>query len=198
MIKAILFIASCYVVVLRKAPLYLLDSNMESGAFLLARRSLETSPNNKHLLGFAELGMISKQNSVNFFVNSYIFKLFIMKYILILLSIFFFTFNIKAQDTILLKNGEIINASIIEKTNCKIKYQSTQNTNRDTIIDLKLSKIKTIDYCSKSKDILIQQNPRNKYPLGMNVGMESLLFRLYLFNGSIHYLITPKLSAEIN
>jgi hypothetical protein len=121
-----------------------------------------------------------------------------MKQILIILSIFFYTFNINAQDTILLKNGEIITASIIEKTNCKIEYQPTQITNRDTIIDLKLSKNKNIDYCSKSRDILIQQNPRSLFPLGMNVGMESLLFRLYLFNGSIDYLITPNISIEIN
>ncbi len=120
-----------------------------------------------------------------------------MKYILIVLSIIFYTFNINAQDTILLKNGKIISCSIIEKTNYKIKCQSTQITNRDTIIDLKLSKVKTIDYCSKSRDVLIQQSPRNIYPLGVNVGVDFFLFKL-LFNGSIDYLITPKLSAEIN
>ena len=120
-----------------------------------------------------------------------------MKIISILFLYFFCTFNIIAQDTITLKNGEIINATIIERSNCKIKYQFVQNANVDTTLSLRLSKIKTIHYGSGNTDRLSKQNPRSIYPMGVNVGAD-YFFGLIFFDGSIDYLFSPNISAEIN
>jgi hypothetical protein len=120
-----------------------------------------------------------------------------MKKTSILFLIFLGYFNMNAQDTISLKSGEIINATITERSNCKIKYQHVQNEKADTTLSLRLSKVKTIHFGNGSTERLSKQNPRSIFPLGVNGGADFFLFRL-LFNASIDYLITPNISAEIN
>jgi hypothetical protein len=115
------------------------------------------------------------------------------------ISIFFILYfiSIHAQDTINLKNKMVIHAYITEKSDTKIKYK-TDSIHADTTYSTNLSKVKTIHYGNGEVDLLSSQNPRSIFPLGVNVGAELLLFRLLLFNGSIDYLFTPKISAEIN
>lgn len=120
-----------------------------------------------------------------------------MKKITILFFVFLCSFTVQAQDIILLKNGEIINATIIEQSNCRIKCQTVQNANTDTTLSLQLSKIKAIQYGNGSTDLLSSQNPRSNYSLDVSVGADFFLYRL-LFSGSIDYLLTPNISAEIN
>ena len=115
-----------------------------------------------------------------------------MKHLSILFLVFLNSFCIYSQDTIILKNGEMINATIIEKTNCRIKYQHAQNEKADTTLSLRLFKIRTIHYENGKVDLLSSQNPRSIFPLGVNFG-----FTIPFFTGSIDYLITPNLSAEI-
>ncbi len=91
----------------------------------------------------------------------------------------------------------MINATIIERSNCKIKYKSVLNANVDSTLSLRLSKIKVIHYGSESINRLSSQNLRITNPFGVSVGADFFLFRL-LFNGSIDYLITSNISAEIN
>lgn len=120
-----------------------------------------------------------------------------MKQISIFFLYFFCNFNIIAQDTIKLKSGNIINETIIERSNCKIKYLHVQNEKADTTLSLRLSKIRTIHYENGKVDLLSSQNPRSKFPLGIDVGFT---FRDYMafFKGSIDYLVTPNVSAEID
>jgi len=115
-----------------------------------------------------------------------------MKQISILFLYFLCSICIYAQDTILLKNGQIINATIIERNKSKIKYQHVQNAKTDTTLSLRLSKIRTIHYGNGKVDLLSSQNPRSIFPLGVNFG-----FTIPFLTGSIDYLITPNLSAEI-
>jgi hypothetical protein len=120
-----------------------------------------------------------------------------MKQLSILFFVFLCSLNTQAHDTIFHRNGEVINATIIERSNCKIKYQPTQNTDIDTTLSFRSSKIKSIQYGRESIDRLSSQNPRHEFPLGVNVGADFFLFRP-LFNGGVDYLFTPNLSAEIN
>lgn len=120
-----------------------------------------------------------------------------MKQITVLILVFHGYFNLNAQDTISLKNGQIINATIIEKSNCKIKYQDVQNAKTDSTLSIGLSKIRTIHYKNGKVDLLSSQNPRSIFPLGIDVGIAMREYMLFVM-GSINYLVTPNLSAEID
>jgi hypothetical protein len=119
-----------------------------------------------------------------------------MKQISIFILFFLYFFNIHAQDTINLRNKKVIHAYITEKSDTKIKYK-TDSIHAYTTYSTKLSKVKTIHYQNGEVDLLSSLNPRSIFPLGINVGGDFFLFK-FLFNGSIDYLFTPKLSAEIN
>jgi len=119
-----------------------------------------------------------------------------MKLISIFILFFLCFFNIHAQDTINLKNKKVIHAYITEKSDTKIKYK-TDSLHADTTYSTKLSGINSIHYQNGKVDLLSSQNPRSIFPLGINVGGDFFLF-IFLLNGSIDYLFTPKLSAEIN
>ncbi len=116
-----------------------------------------------------------------------------MKQISILFFFYFFAINIHAQDTISLKNGEIINASILEKSRTSIKYKLNNQTSEDTIGNTKLSKVRTIHYGNGEVDLLSSQNPRSIFPFGIDVG-----YGIPMYLVSIDYFITPNISTEIN
>lgn len=119
----------------------------------------------------------------------------------ILFLVFLCSFSIQAQDIITMKNSEKINATIIERNNCRIKYQPVQNANSDTTLSMRLSKIKTIQYGNGSTDRLSSQNPRSIYPLGISGSYSSMFswgWSSCLLFGSIDYLFTPNISAEIS
>jgi hypothetical protein len=120
-----------------------------------------------------------------------------MKQISILFFFSFFAFYIHAQDTISLKNGVIVNGSILEKNRSSIKYKSNDQTSEDTIGCTKLSKVSTIHYGTGKVDLLSSQNPRSIFPLGVNSGF-LVGADMAMFLGSIDYLIIPNISAEIS
>jgi hypothetical protein len=133
-----------------------------------------------------------------------------MKQISIFFLFFLYSFSIHAQDTIKLKNGVIINASILEKSKASIKYKLNNQTSEDTIGSTKLSKVSTIHYQNGKVDLLSSQNPRSLFPLGINYGFLvtggntlalyyypiDLLNLFKTFFVSVDYLATPKISAE--
>jgi len=120
-----------------------------------------------------------------------------MKNIFILFLVFSFCFNTNAQDIITLRNRKVIHVYITEKSDTKIKYVTDSVNNIDTTYSMELSGIKTIRYSNGEVDLLSSQNPRSIFPLGVNVGGD-LFFGLILFDGSVDYLFTPNISAEIN
>jgi|GEM_PF-864392 len=112
--------------------------------------------------------------------------------------LFFFNFiSINAQDTISLKKGVIINASILEKSRTNIKYKLNNKTSGDTIDSTKLSKIRTIHYENGKIDLLSSENPRAIFPFGLNVGYR-FIGGYRFFPGSIDYMLTPNISAELS
>lgn len=120
-----------------------------------------------------------------------------MKQISILFFLFFYFISIHAQDTISLKNGVIINASILEKSRTSIKYKQNNQTSEDTIDSTKLSKVRTIHYQNGEVDLLSSQNPRSIFPFGINVGYRFI--RGYsFFPVNINYMLTPNISAELS
>jgi hypothetical protein len=121
-----------------------------------------------------------------------------MKSKLTILLAFLCYFNVNAQDTIMLKNGKEINAFITEKTHTKISYKPDSVTNDDTTYSMKLSKIRTIHYDNGDVDLLSSQNPRSIFPLGIYAGISFVYEYKLLLHGSVDYLFTPNLSAEIN
>jgi hypothetical protein len=116
-----------------------------------------------------------------------------MKQISIFFLFFLYFFSIHAQDTIKLKNGVIINASILEKSRTDIKYKLNNQTSCDTIGSTKLSKVSTIHYGNGKVDLLSSQNPRSLFPLGIDVG-----YGIPMFLVSIDYFVTSNISTEIN
>lgn len=116
-------------------------------------------------------------------------------------SIFFLFFlyflSIHAQDTISLKNGVIINATILEKSRTSIKYQLNNQASGDTIGSTRLSKVNTIHYGNGVVDLLSSENPRSKFPLGVNVGYR-FISGYRFFPVSIDYMLTPNISTELN
>jgi hypothetical protein len=117
-----------------------------------------------------------------------------MKQISIFFWFFSFLINVHAQDTISLKNGVIINASILEKSRTRIKYKLSNQPSDDTISCTKLSKVRTIHYRNGEVNLLSSQNPRSIFPFGINGGYNII----EMFVGSIDYFITPNISTEIN
>lgn len=120
-----------------------------------------------------------------------------MKHISILILYFLCSISIYSQDTFSLKSGEIINASILEKTRTSTKYKLNGQTSGDTIGSTKLSKVSTIHYGNGEVDLLSSQNPRSKFPLGIDVGLTFRDYMLFVMS-SVNYLVTPNLSAEID
>jgi hypothetical protein len=120
-----------------------------------------------------------------------------MKHISILFLFFFYFISIYAQDTISLKNGVILNASILEKSRTNIKYRLNNHTSDDTINITKLSKVKSIHYQNGEVDLLSSENPRSIFPFGVNVGY--MFIRGYsFFPVSLDYMLTPNISAELS
>ena len=119
-----------------------------------------------------------------------------MKQISIFFLFFLYFFNIHAQDTINFKNSKVIHAYITVKSDTKIKYK-TDSIHTDTTYSTKLSKVSTIHYQNGEVDLLSSQNPRNIFPLGIDIG---LTFRDYMqfVMGGVNYLVTPNVSAEID
>jgi hypothetical protein len=119
-----------------------------------------------------------------------------MKKISIIFLAFLCILNIYAQDTITLKNRKVIHAYIIEKSNTKIKYKLDTISGYTTFIT-KLSNIKSIHYSNGEIGISNAQNPRSKYPFGINGGI-GIFGVTGIFTGGIDYFVTPNLSAEIS
>ncbi len=108
-----------------------------------------------------------------------------MKTFAIIFLIFLCLLNAQAQDTITLKNGRVIYADIIEKSNTKITY--------------KYDSIRDNHYNYNKIDSLTFQNPRRMFPLGIS-GATSLMDydRALLLGISVDYLLTPNISIELN
>jgi hypothetical protein len=117
-----------------------------------------------------------------------------MKNILLIISTAIFCFNLNASDTITLKNRKIIHAYIIEKSDTKIKYRTDSINNVESTYNMKLGRIRTIQYNNGEVDLLSSQNPRSVFPLGVNVGF----IGISMFSGIVDYFITPNMSTEIN
>ncbi|MFZ4583039.1 MAG: hypothetical protein ACOYM7_10360 [Paludibacter sp.] len=115
------------------------------------------------------------------------------------ISIFFWSFcffiSVHAQDTISLKNGVIINASILEKSRTSIKYKLSNQPSGDTISCTKLSKVRSIHYKNGEVNLLSSQNPRSIFPLGVSLGIMPSPHDPR-FNCNLNYFITPKISSE--
>lgn len=92
--------------------------------------------------------------------------------------------NAQSQDTIILKDGRIIYADIIEKSNTKITY--------------KFDSIRNNHYSYHKISSLASQNPREMFPLGISGTIAPKDYRTFLFGISIDYLFTPNISAEFN
>jgi hypothetical protein len=120
-----------------------------------------------------------------------------MKKISIIFSAFLFSLSSNAQDTITMKNGKVINAHIIEKSDSNIKYKTDSITYSHTTFIINLTNIRTIHYSNGDVDLLSSQNPRSILPLGINGGV-GIRSEGIFFNGSIDYLFTPNISAEIS
>lgn len=121
-----------------------------------------------------------------------------MKNILLLISTFLFIFHINAQDTITLNNGKVIHAYITERCDTKIRY--THDTiGADTTYDLNLNRIRKIQYDNGDVDLLGSQNPRNKFPLGINVGLATFpVYIPFMPIVSIDYYFLSNISAEVD
>ncbi|OJV42930.1 MAG: hypothetical protein BGO29_07125 [Bacteroidales bacterium 36-12] len=122
-----------------------------------------------------------------------------MKKILTIFLAFICFLNTNAQDTITLKNKKLIYAHIIEKNNTKIKYTLDSVSNIDATYSLKLCRIRTIHYNDGKVDLLSSQNPRSIFPLGIYSGIGLRVQPVVIMlTGSIDYMFTPNISAEIN
>jgi hypothetical protein len=69
-----------------------------------------------------------------------------MKVRSLLLSLFVFTGIISAQDTIFVKNGQVIPAVIVEKNNTEVKYKKFGQTGSAAIYSVFITDIKSIHY----------------------------------------------------
>ncbi len=105
--------------------------------------------------------------------------------------------NIKAQDKIILKNGTVINAYVIEKSDLTVKYKFA-NTNDSPVIVLRTNKIKRIIFRNgEVMDItpdLIRIKKRFGVDAGLMMGLDS---ESAFYKIQADYFISPGFNLEM-
>lgn len=120
-----------------------------------------------------------------------------MKKTLIIIAAFLYSLCGNAQDTITLKNGNVIRAHILVKSDNYIKYKPDSIKYSHTTFVTGLTNVRTIRYCNGDVDLLSSQNPRSMFPLGIHAAENLSLNRQFLIVG-IDYFFNPNISAELN
>lgn len=120
-----------------------------------------------------------------------------IKYLMIL-SAFIMIQNLMAQDKIVLKTGEIIDALVIEKSDKDIKYKIIDSDDSPIII-LKTNKVEKITFRNGQEMDIVPDLIRMDKRFGINgglmfgLGAESAYYKL-----QADYYITPGLNLEFN
>lgn len=120
-----------------------------------------------------------------------------IKYLMILSALFIIQ-SLRAQDKIVLKTGEIIDALVIEKSDKEIKYKILDSDDSPIII-LKTNKVEKITFRNGQEMNMMPDLIRMNKRFGINGGLmfglsaESVFYKL-----QADYYIKPGLSLEFN
>ncbi len=120
-----------------------------------------------------------------------------MRKTLTIIVAFLYSLCGSAQDTITLKNGNVIRAHILVKSDNYIKYKPDSIKYSHTTFVTGLTNVRTIRYCNGEVDLLSSQNPRSIFQLGVHAA-ENLYYNRQFLTVGIDYLFNPKISAELN
>lgn len=119
-----------------------------------------------------------------------------MKKIMLFLLLIY-TISVFSQDKITTLENQILNVTIIEKTDKQIKY-TLSDSQVNTIFTTRLSKLRKIEYASGEVDLLGYNSIFMQRRIGINGGVSLNLNDGGMFTGSVDYFLFPKINLELN
>ncbi|MCK9291227.1 MAG: hypothetical protein WCR58_06700 [Bacteroidales bacterium] len=124
----------------------------------------------------------------------------IIRQLTLIISAVFLAQSLAAQDKLYTKTNQVLNVEIIEQTDNLLKYRLS-DYNGDAIFTLKKRMIAKIEYENGLIDMVGNENPRKKRPIGISasfVRLSSSKFTTNYLMATMGYFIIPQIDLQVN
>lgn len=122
----------------------------------------------------------------------------IIRQLILIISTAFVVQNLASQDKLYIKTNQVLNVEIIEQTDNLLKYRLS-DYNDGATFTINKRKVAKIEYGNGLIDMVGNENPRKKHPIGISASFAHLFSdESNYIAATMGYFIIPQIDLQVN